>query len=42
VVVVFDLQDPERKPLKEAFRKFTLLTTEKMLTIEESLNRSSP
>lgn len=37
LLIVFDLQDPERKPLQEAFRKITLLTTKKMLTLEERL-----
>lgn len=38
LVIAFDLQDPNRNPLKEESRAITILTTKKMLTIEERLN----
>ena len=38
LVIAFDLQDPEGTSLKEESRAITILTTEKMLTIEERLN----
>ncbi len=38
LVISFDLQDPERTSLKEESRAITILTTKKMLTIEERLN----
>ena len=38
LVIAFDLQDPARTPLKEEHRAITILTTEKMLTLEERLD----
>ena len=38
LVIAFDLQDPERNPLKEEYRAITILTTKEMLTLEERLN----
>jgi hypothetical protein len=38
LIIAFDLQDVERKALKEEFRRITILTTEKMLTLEERLD----
>ncbi len=38
LVIAFDLQDPERTSLKEESRAIKILTTKKMLTIEERLN----
>ena len=38
LVISFDLQDPDRTPLKEESRAITILTTKEMLTIEERLN----
>ena len=38
LVIAFDLQDPEGTSLKEESRAITILTTKKMLTIEERLN----
>ncbi len=38
LVIEFDLQDPDRTPLKEESRAITLLTTKEMLNIEERLN----
>lgn len=38
LVISFDLQDPDRTPLKEEYRAITILTTKKMLTLEERLD----